>query len=146
MPTVQDVLAAKGSTTVHSTSPQATVLQAVQKMNQHKLGALVVMEDAQLVGIFTERDVLTRVVGAGRDPATTRIADVMTREVICCPPDTDLDEVSAIMKQRRIRHLPVCDRDGQLHGMVSIGDVNAYYASNQEATITFLNDYIFGRA
>jgi CBS domain-containing protein len=145
MPIVQDILQVKGSN-VYSTEPQATVLEAVQKMNQHKLGALVVMEDDHVVGMFTERDVLRRIVGEERNPKTTRVNEVMTREVVCCPPDTDLDEVSAIMKQRRIRHLPVCDESGRIYGMVSIGDVNAFYASNQEATITFLNEYIFGRA
>ena len=59
-------------------------------------------------------------------------------------PDTDLDEVSTLMKDRRIRHLPVCDPDRGLVGMVSIGDVNAYHASNREATLHYLNDYIYG--
>lgn len=145
MPTVQDILASKGQT-VHSIQPDATVLQAVQKMNQHKLGALVVMEGERVVGIFTERDVLVRVVGEQKDPAKTTVGQVMSRQVIFCQPQTDLDEVSAIMQQRRIRHLPVCDEDGRLRGLISIGDVNAQHASHQQARITFLNDYIFGRA
>jgi CBS domain-containing protein len=145
MPTVQDVLLTKGST-VYSTDPQASVLEAVQSMNQHKLGALVVMDGEQVVGIFTERDVLRRVVGEGRNPRSTSVGLVMTNEVICVPPDTDIEEVSTIMQQRRVRHLPVCDDSGQLHGMISIGDVNAFYASHQEARLSFLNDYIFGRS
>jgi CBS domain-containing protein len=145
MPTVQDVLLTKGST-VYSTDPQASVLEAVQKMNQHKLGALVVMDGEQVVGIFTERDVLMRVVGEGRNPRSTSVGMVMTNEVICVPPETDIEEVSAIMQQQRIRHLPVCGDNGQLYGMISIGDVNAYYASHQEARLSFLNDYIFGRS
>jgi CBS domain-containing protein len=145
MPTVQDIITNKGAT-VYSTDPDATVLEAVQKMNEHKLGALVVKEGTQVAGMFTERDVLRRIVGEELNPRTTKVGEVMTREVICVPPLTDLDEVSAIMQQRRIRHLPVCEEDGTLHGMVSIGDVNAYHASHQEATITFLNEYIYGRA
>ncbi len=145
MPMVQDILKSKGSI-VYSTRPGATVLEAVQHMNQHKLGALVVMQGDRVVGIFTERDVLRRIVGEEKNPSTTQVADVMTHEVICCNPETDLEEVSAIMKQRRIRHIPICDDKGKLHGMISIGDVNACYASNQEQTITFLNEYIFGRA
>ena len=145
MPMVRDILVAKGAT-VYSTRPGATVLEAVQHMNQHKLGALVVMEDDKVAGMFTERDVLRRVVGEERNPRTTHVSDVMTEEVICCHPEADLEEVSAIMKQRRIRHVPICDEQGKLHGMISIGDVNACYASNQEQTITFLNEYIFGRA
>ncbi len=145
MPTVQDILSTKGRV-VFSTDPGASVLEAVQKMNEHKLGALIVIDANQIVGIFTERDVLRRVVGEERSPRKTCVGEVMTSEIICCPPETDLDEVSAIMQQRRIRHLPVCDGDGRLHGMVSIGDINAFHASNQEATIHFLSDYIYGRA
>jgi len=145
MPMARDILASKGGT-VYSTGPDATVYDAVQKMNQHKLGALVVMEGSHVTGMFTERDVLTRVVGEERNPRKTTVGEVMTREVICVPPHTELDEVSAIMLQRRVRHLPVCEDNGTLHGMISIGDVNAYHASHQEATITFLNEYIYGRA
>jgi len=145
MPTVQDILATKGAT-IHSTAPDSSVLDAVNKMNQHQLGALVVKNDDQVAGIFTERDVLRRVVGEGRSPQTTNVGSVMTSEVICVSPETDIEEISAIMQRRRVRHIPVCDDAGHLHGLISIGDVNAYYASNQEAKITFLNEYIYGRA
>jgi CBS domain-containing protein len=145
MPMAQDILATKGGT-VYSTDPTATVLEAVQRMNQHKLGALVVMDEDHVVGMFTERDVLLRVVGEERNPGQTQVADVMTTEVICCHPETDIDEISAIMLQRRIRHIPICDDAGRLYGLISIGDVNACHASTREAHITFLNEYIFGRA
>ena len=144
MPTVRDVLSAKGES-LFSIDGQATVLDATRKMNQHKVGALVVMESGRVSGIFTERDVLTRVISEELPPAAVQVAAVMTRDVICCSPDDDLDEVSAIMKSRRIRHVPVCDFDGQLSGIISIGDVNAQYASNAEQHIHFLNDYIYGR-
>ena len=144
MPTVRDVLADKASH-LHSISPQASVLDAIHKMNQAGIGALVVMQNDQMVGMFTERDVLRRVVGEERNPAETVVAQVMTGAVICVEPDTDLDEVSEIMKQRRIRHLPVC-KAGKLLGMISIGDVNAVHASNQQAQIHYLNEYIYGRA
>ena len=145
MPTVADIISKKGSM-VHSTSPAATVLEATNKMNQHKLGALVVMADGAVVGMFTERDVLRRVVGEQRNPATTTVAEVMTGEVICCAPQTDMDDVSAIMQQKRVRHVPVCTDDGKLVGLISIGDVNAYHVVHQEATIEYLNEYIYGRA
>ena len=145
MPTVKDVLANKGST-LHAVDSDMTVLMATQLMNEHKIGAVVVMEKGRVAGIFTERDVLTRVVAAQLPPADTLVADVMTRDVICCGSDADLDEVSAIMKERRIRHVPVCMSEGQLAGLISIGDVNAHYASNQQQHIHFLNDYIYGRA
>jgi len=145
MPTVIDILARKGAG-VHTINPDATVLEATQKMNQHKLGALVVMNEGQVAGMFTERDVLRRVVAAMRDPGGTQVSEVMTTEVICVPPQTDIDEVSALMQQRRIRHLPVCDDSGTLKGMISIGDVNAFHVTHQEAHINFLSEYIYGRA
>lgn len=145
MPSVRDVLSSKG-TTVHSTSSDATVLEAVGRMNEHKIGALVVMDGDDVVGMFTERDVLRRVVGQERSPSATKVGDVMTTEVVCCKPDHDLDDVAAIMKNRRVRHVPVRDGKGSLVGMVSMGDVNAYNASNQQTTIHFLNEYIYGRA
>ena len=144
MPSVQDVLSTKGGQ-VHSVSPNTTALDAIHKMNQHKIGALLVIDKGKVVGMFTERDVLRRVVGEERQPASVTVGEVMTEDVICVSPATDLDEVSTIMKNRKIRHIPVCDDDGQLHGMVSIGDVNAYHASNQEAQIHFLSEYIYGR-
>ena len=145
MPTVRDVLSSKG-TTVYSTAPDATVLEAVSRMNEHKIGALVVMDGEDVVGMFTERDVLRRVVGQERSASATKVGDVMTSEVVCCKPGADLDDVAAIMKNRRVRHVPVCDGEGQLVGMVSMGDVNAHNASNQQSTIHFLNEYIYGRA
>ncbi len=144
MPTVQDVLSVKGEK-VHSVTPASTVLETINTMNQHKIGAVLVMHDGQVVGMFTERDVLRRVIGEQKNPATCTVAEVMTEDVICVEPTTDLDEVSTIMKNRKIRHIPVCGEDGKLHGMVSIGDLNAYHATNQEAQIHFLSEYIYGR-
>jgi CBS domain-containing protein len=146
MPSVQDVLASKPAK-VHSTTPGATALQAINKMNEHGIGALVVTNDeGHVVGMFTERDVLRRVVAHERTPGEILVGEVMTTEVVCCGPREDLDEVRAVMRNRRIRHLPVCDGDANLLGLISIGDLNAHDASNQEATIHFLNDYIYGRA
>ena len=146
MPSVRDVLASKGPAGVQSTSPDVSVLDAVHQMNEFKIGALVVIDGDEVVGMFTERDVLRRVVGEERSPSKTSVREVMTTEVVCCGPETDIDDVSALMKKRRIRHVPVCTTGGKLLGMVSIGDVNAAHASNQETTIHFLNEYIYGRA
>lgn len=144
MPTVQDVLAVKGSK-VHTTSPNASVMEATQKMNEHKIGSLIVMDGNRVAGIFTERDVLSRIVVAQRDPSTTRVADVMTREVLCCRMEMDIEEVASMMKTHRCRHLPVVDEDGRLHGMISIGDINAHYTNNQAMQIEYLSEYIYGR-
>jgi CBS domain-containing protein len=152
MAQVMDILARKGSS-VHTVAPEVTVLEATRLMNDRKVGALVVTlgdpeapaESDRVLGIFTERDVLTRVVAQQLDPALTRVDQVMTAEVAYCRRETDVDEVAAIMRQRRIRHLPVCDGKGGLLGLVSIGDVNAWHAQGQEVTISYLHDYILGR-
>jgi len=115
-------------------------------MNEHKIGSLIVMEGNEVAGIFTERDVLSRIVVAQRDPSTTSVADVMTKEVLCSRLDMDLEEVGALMKTHRCRHLPVCGDGGKLHGMISIGDINAYSTNNQAMHIEYLSEYIYGRA
>ncbi|MGD1276525.1 MAG: CBS domain-containing protein [Tepidisphaeraceae bacterium] len=145
MPTVADLLAVKGSR-IYSISPTATVLEAVRRMNQHRVGALVVMCEGRIVGMFTERDVLRRVMAKMRLPEEISVAQVMTTEVICCPPHTDVEEASGVMQRKRIRHLPVCDADGKLHGLISIGDLNAFYAHAQRKTVEQLTEYIYGRA
>ena len=145
MATVRDILAAKSSK-VLTTRRDATVLEAINKMNEHGVGALVVCEGSHVVGMFTERDVLRKVAVSDRAPTEMYVEEVMTHDVVCTGPREDLDEVRTVMKNRRFRHLPVCDEtDGHLLGLISIGDLNAHDASNQEATIHFLNEYIYGR-
>lgn len=144
MANVREILSEKGSR-VLSIRQDATVLEAAQLMNDHQVGSVVVCDDNRLAGIFTERDVLRRVVAECRDPATTRVAEVMTHEVVCCTGDTTVDEARGAMKNRRIRHLPVVDGNRQLLGMVSIGDLNAYQANTQEKTIFMLQEYLYGR-
>lgn len=145
MESVKDLMARKGQR-VHSTTASSTVLDATRYMNEHGIGAVVVISDGenQVVGIFTERDVLRRIVAEERQPSTVRVADVMTTSVIYCTPEHSVEEVSRIMKDQRIRHLPVVDTSGNLLGLISIGDVNAFHASDQEATINYLSDYISG--
>jgi len=143
MATVREILARKGSQ-VFTIGKAATVLEAATLMNEHKIGSLVVLEDGRVAGMFTERDVLRRVVGEEREPAKTLVADVMTTEVVCCTSQTTIEEARGAMKNRRIRHLPLVDDDRRLQGLISIGDLNAYEASNQEQTIYLLQEYIQG--
>jgi CBS domain-containing protein len=144
MATVREILARKGAQ-VFTTGPDATVLAAATLMNEHKIGALVVISDGRVAGMFTERDVLRRVVGEQRDPVRTRVAEVMTSEVVCCTPQTTIEEARGAMKNRRIRHLPLVDEDHRLHGLISIGDLNAYETSDREHTIYLMQEYIYGR-
>jgi CBS domain-containing protein len=144
MPTVRDVLAAKGHH-VQSIGPEATVLDAALQMNERKIGSLVVLENGELVGIITERDLLQRVIAKRRDPVDTLVRDVMTAEVVCCRTYSTLDEVRGVLMNRRIRHLPVVDEERHLLGLISIGDLNAHHAHDQEMTIHVLENYIHGR-
>jgi CBS domain-containing protein len=144
METVSEILATKGSH-VLTIGGGAAVMDAALLMNEHKVGSLVVTEGRRPIGIFTERDILQRLVAARRDPATTPVADVMTEQIVCCQPETTIDEARAAMKNRRIRHLPVVDSEGRLLGLVSIGDLNAYHLDSQEQTIYLLHEYLHGR-
>jgi len=144
MATVREILVKKGSG-VLTTGKQSTVLEAAILMNEHKVGALVVLEGGRIAGMFTERDVLRRVVGQLRDPATTPVAEVMTSEVVCCRPDTSLEEARGSMMMRRIRHLPVIDDQEEMVGLISIGDLNAHERTSHEQTIYLLQEYVYGR-
>src|SRR6476660_7038824 len=124
MATVKEILTIKGPH-VLTIGPEATVLDAALLMNEHKIGALLVLQNGGIVGVFTERDILRRIVAEQRSPSQTRVAEVMTAEVVCATPHTDLNEARTAMKNRRIRHLPVVDDQGKLQGLVSIGDLNA---------------------
>lgn len=145
MATISHILHRKGAQ-VHTVSVSATVLDAVRMMNEQRVGAVVVTQNGRIMGMFTERDVLRRVVENQRRPAEIPVMDVMTEDVRFCSPDTPIDEASRLMKNHRIRHLPVCDHMGRLVGLISIGDLNAYYASDQEETIHSLREFMYGTA
>lgn len=121
MSMVQHILQKKGSQ-VHRIGEDDTVLAAANAMNAHRVGALVVTRSDVVVGIFTERDILCRVVASERDPGRTLVRDVMTTPVAVCTLRTTRDECRAVMRHKRLRHLPVVD-EGRLVGIVSIGDV-----------------------
>ncbi len=137
------VLEEKGRA-IHHVVPEATVLDAVKKMNEERIGAVLVCISGEMVGIFTERDVLNRVVAAGRDPGATRVVEVMTAEVVTVGSGTRVDEAMAVITERRIRHLPVVD-DGELKGLVSSGDLTRSVSRNQEGHIQDLMNFITGK-
>jgi len=144
MATVREILQRKG-THVFTIDPEATVWEAACLLNQHKIGSLAVIDGEQIIGLFTERDILRRVVGERRDPEQTRVAEVMTTELFCCTLETTIEEARCAMKDRRIRHLPLVDEERRLQGLISIGDLNAYEASSHEQTIFLLHEYLYGR-
>jgi CBS domain-containing protein len=132
----------KGSA-VHAVASTITVADAVAEMNKHRIGCILVIDAGQIAGIFTERDVLRRVVGAGVDPKAVRVADVMTREVHTIPPDTTVEQTMVLFAERRCRHIPVVD-DGRLVGLISIGDISRWVADTSRAEADHLKNYIAG--
>lgn len=127
---------------VVSIRPDETALAAAKRMNERRIGALVVLDDrGRLAGIVSERDILTRVVAADKRPDQTRVADIMTKTVVTCAPDTRLPELRRVMRERRVRHVPVVEGD-RVVGMISIGDVNAAEAGVMSETIRYLEQYM----
>jgi len=139
---IATLLAGKGRA-LHTVPTHVTVIEAVQKMNQHKVGAILVMDGDNLAGIFTERDVLTRVIAASLDPKNTPLARVMTANVLTVAPDVTVQEVMDIFADKRCRHLPVIE-DGKLRGLISIGDVSRWVANAHRAEAESLRSYIAG--
>lgn len=136
------LLERKGST-VYSVTPTTTIAEAVNEMNRHRIGAIVVLENNRLVGIFTERDVLLRVVGAAVDTRSVRVTDVMTSTLITVAPETTIEEAMNIFAEKRCRHLPVIANE-RLVGLVSIGDISRWVADSHRAEAEHLKNYIAG--
>lgn len=123
---------------------EATAFDAAKVMNDHRIGALVVTDakSSEVAGIFTERDLLKRVVAEGLRPEETRVGDVMTSDVIVCTAQAPVDEIRQTMRNKRIRHMPVVDDAGRLVGMISIGDLNVAEARVLTETISYLEQYM----
>ena len=141
MPTAQDILAKKPRE-VAIIDGAATVMDAAKIMSEQRIGSLVVGKREKIVGIFTERDVLNRVVARHLDPLKTIIKDVMTTPVACCQPSTKLAECRSVMTEKRIRHMPVV-KDNVLLGMISSGDILAMEFGEQRQTIEYLHEYLY---
>lgn len=142
MLTVRDLLSRKGSNTV-SVHPNHTVYQALQTMETNGIGAVLVIEGQQLLGIFSERDYARKLVLKGKDSRNTLVGEVMVKELTSVTPEDKVEDCMKFMTDRRIRHLPVL-KDGKLLGIISIGDVVKGIIDQQQATINSLETYISG--
>jgi CBS domain-containing protein len=140
MPTVGDILKVKGPD-VCCVEPRATVYEALAVMADRNIGALLVLEGGRVVGIFSERDYARQVILKGRASKDTPVRDVMTARVMFVSAERSLDECMALMTDRHIRHLPVL-AEGELAGIVSIGDVVKAVISEKEFLISQLENYI----
>jgi len=144
MRTIGEILAGKRLRDVVAVEVGETVLEAVRRMDRANIGSVVVLEGTRLVGIFTERDLMRRVVLQARDVATTPVAEVMTRDLLYVASEEDSGKAMAKMTRHRCRHLPVVD-GGHLVGVISIGDLMKEMSDEQSVEIHFLKEYIYSR-
>lgn len=127
------------------TAPETTVKQAVATMSEHNIGSILVLEDqSDLVGIFSERDLMTRVVNEGLDPSETTVEEVMTGDVVVVSDETSRGEALQIMQDNHIRHLPVAG-DETLYGIVSLRDLLTFEKEMQEQEIEQLRRYVYDK-
>lgn len=143
MITVKDLLANKRTGGVWSVAPETTVYQALELMAAKNVGALLVMANNRLIGIFSERDYARKCVLKGRNSHDTRVADLMSSPVIYVHAEQSVEQCLATMTQRQIRHLPVLAGD-EVIGVVSIGDVGKAIISDQQEALKDLETYITG--
>ena len=142
MHTVKELLREKGSQ-VWTITPQATVYEALELMATKNIGSLVVLEEGNVAGMFTERDYARKVVLQGRSSKTTTVGELETQDVLYVGPDDSIENCMALMTDKRLRHLPVMENE-KLVGLVSIGDVVKAVISDREFTIRELERYITG--
>jgi CBS domain-containing protein len=140
MHTVQELLVSKPAGVV-TISPQASVYEALARMSEHDIGALVVTDGGQVVGILSERDYARKVILHQKSSREIRVSEIMTADVLYVERSHTVDQCMALMTDKRIRHLPVLD-DGRLVGVLSIGDLVRATIADQQFTIKQLEHYI----
>jgi CBS domain-containing protein len=124
---------------VHSVAPATTVIECVRTMTERKVGAMIVMDGDKLVGIFTERDALNKVLAAGLDPVSTKVSEVMTKDPFCMPPTTTVASAMEMVTKRRFRHLPIVE-NGKVLAVISSGDLTHWLVKDQVGEVQELID------
>lgn len=141
--TVASVLESKGSD-IYSIGPDDHVYAALEMMEDKRVGALVVIDGDALVGVISERDFAREMLTADGGPRDMLVSDIMTKDVFTVSPESNVGDCMAMMTDKRIRHLPVVGADGQLVGVISIGDIVSAVITFQEGLIADLERYITG--
>jgi CBS domain-containing protein len=146
MKTVRDLLQSKEKKEVWSVTPDTLVYRALQLLNEKKIGALVVLDKGELVGIVSERDYARKVILEGKSSKETFTREIMSTKLFVVTPETTAEECMALMSEKRIRHIPVVAKDtNQILGLISIGDVLKSIISDQKILIENLSNYIMGK-
>ena len=143
MPTAADVLRAKISDETYQVSPDNTVYEAIRLMSDKSIGALLVMHDHRLVGMFSERDYTRKIALMDRSSRNTPVSEIMSTTLTTVAPTTSIDACLSLMTDKHIRHLPIM-QDGELVGMLSIGDLVKTMIAEQQKMIQQLQSYITG--
>ena len=128
---------------LHTVDITASVSEAVTVMNENRIGSVLILNEGALAGIFTERDVLHRVVAAEKNPRSTPVSTVMTRDVVTLSPQTTVEEAMALITDKRCRHLPILQQ-GRLVGIISSGDVTRWMTRVHRTEADLLRTYIDG--
>ncbi len=142
MKTVRDIIKKKGDNT-WTTQPNATVREALVEMSAHDVGALVVTERNEVIGVISERDYARKVIIQGKSSLEISVEDIMAKDRTCVTPNQTIGECMVQMTEKRVRHLPVVE-GGNLVGVVSIGDVVAAIIGEHESKIDELESMIYG--
>ncbi|MGE5222252.1 MAG: CBS domain-containing protein [Omnitrophica WOR_2 bacterium] len=140
---IHELLKSKDSDEIISVSPQTSVFEALQKMAEKNIGALLVIENDKLVGLFSERDYARKIILKGKSSLDTPVSEIMTREPILVTPAHTVEECMVLMNKNHIRHLPVIDKE-KVVGMVSMRDLVQMIISGQKRRIETLENYIEG--
>jgi len=140
MKTVKDVLKSKGNKII-SITPEESVFNAIKLMSESKISSLLVLKSSKLVGIITERDYAWKVILRGKASKTTQVREIMTSNILYVEPSKTVEECMAIMTEKRIRHLPIME-NGELLGLVSIGDLVKALIEHQKFIISQLEHYL----
>ncbi len=138
---IKDIFSKDQNRKVLSVSPKDTVYKAIQKMAKNEVGSVIVLDDEKIVGIFTERDYMNNIILRGLASKKTKIEKVMTKKLAFIRTGDTVEKGLAIMNSKKCRHLPVCE-EGELYGMVSLGELVRVVIKDQKATIEYLNEYI----